>query len=742
MTLKRSSRVSDTLMGSISKNRTWAMALLALFTFLWFGVSELISLNSVKYAIMDQTLTGRLQHTAMTFLGLGSYSFPLVCGFALILGMQGFAFLYDSKKVDFYFSQPIKRRTRFAAIYLNGILHFAVIYGLGMILGLIIACAMGGFSGVLIPTMLLEFVNEFVLFLSLYSITILATLLCGNLFAGFCSVGFFWLAEIVIRVMIWALCEVFFTTWHDNANIERLMTNGITTPILNHIAGMAEGGMGGMASSANIDFKAFSEAVAAFLPEMGKNILIAIVFCALSYFAFEKRRAEYAGRSVVYPFMENVYKWVVALVAGTGFGMIVGTIMGEMESSPRLNITSFSTVFAICVGVFVVCVISEGLFAMNVKKVFRRFWHMPIIAFLCLVVFWSFDNDWFGYDSYMPNASSLSSVTMWPSYDMTGSENYRKYNEDNSNSMLYGVEGYITDNVKAADMESALQIALLGQQNIRAQKHDGAGEKGTDMLVCYDLKNGKQIYRSINVPYSVDKDLMDAIITPDDYAEAVNGYSGAVYALEKIQGKRELYANDFTGEDREIGKAEDVEEFLKYYKEDIDEKFDYSLAASSIPIANVSLTLSVDTGGHYGDVYNFYFPVYKEYAGTVKYLENKGMDLSEENFRKKIMAKAKSGTISVSGYMSVINEDDSEPSEGYVSMEYTEPDKIEAIVKNVVRGDITTQAPFMKPDLLGYDGLVVSIYIDEYYGGSIDFRLDESKAPEFLMEDLKKGYDQ
>ena len=45
---------------------------------------------------------------------------------AIITGIQGFYWIYKTRSVDFYESQPMSRKERFWQIYVNGILLYCV----------------------------------------------------------------------------------------------------------------------------------------------------------------------------------------------------------------------------------------------------------------------------------------------------------------------------------------------------------------------------------------------------------------------------------------------------------------------------------------------------------------------------------------------------------------------------------------------------------------------------------------
>ena len=57
-------------------------------------------------------------------LGFQGIVYPcLVLVLAVFIGIQGFSYLYDRKKIDMYYSVPVSAKSRFAVVYINGICY-------------------------------------------------------------------------------------------------------------------------------------------------------------------------------------------------------------------------------------------------------------------------------------------------------------------------------------------------------------------------------------------------------------------------------------------------------------------------------------------------------------------------------------------------------------------------------------------------------------------------------------------
>ncbi len=738
MTSKRSSR-ANSLQGSISKNRTWLTALLSLFAFLWFGVIELITINIV-YSNYDpsysskEVMLGQLREAVLNFVGQRSITYGLALVMAVFLGMQGFTFLYDSKKVDFYFSQPIKKMHRFMAIYLNGIIQYLCIMGAGFLLGLIVAVARGAFFATLIPSMLLEFVNLFVQFLSIYTVTIFATILSGNLFMGFCSIAFFLFAEIIIRGIMMVLESVYFRSYYEDFS---LLSFGITTPILNDVNACNVMDLDNATTSMESVITAFVAA----LPMLLINLVITAAYLALAYIVFKNRKNENAGKSVAVAPMENVYKIVTAMIGGIGMELIVNGIMGE--TSPF----AVSAMFAMFVGIFAVCVVAEGVFALNVKGIFRRAWHMPLIFVACLLIIAGFKFDIMGYDSFVPDIARVKSVTMTP-------ESYTDFRENYNTFGLFSDDENAHEGMKIKDTEAALELARIGMEYSRSTNTDIPNIPSTSVVFSYDMKNGKRINRHVSIPVTVDAALMNTILSEDGYAEGFVGLPYSRTIADELASEIQFNAEtglsgmnfnysygtvDLVEKDMSADEAKAlINEFLDSYTADVDEFFDYD----TIQDEHVVLRASI-----YGETENqnyrsLNYPVFANYKRSLAFFEKHGVTVSDEQYEQyvnEIIGSVSQIEVERSFYADDVSssggvENDGNP-DAAEGISYTRPEEIRDILLSAGRGSLygaDYDMPFA--DRTGY--MRLQLYNHDY-GYISSFAVLKDRLPQFVLDDLK-----
>ena len=130
-----------------AKRRTWLLVVsllafvLAIPTFTAMSISVISQREDL---IENMKVQEKLYDLALSlYSGDNGTIFMLVGLFAVFSGIQGFSYLYDRNKIDFYHSKPVKASTRFFSIWTNGILVWLVPYVIGMLINLVLFAVNG-----------------------------------------------------------------------------------------------------------------------------------------------------------------------------------------------------------------------------------------------------------------------------------------------------------------------------------------------------------------------------------------------------------------------------------------------------------------------------------------------------------------------------------------------------------------------------------------------------------------------
>lgn len=131
-------------------------------------------------------------------LGFQDNMFPILVGLAVIIGMQGFSYLYDRKKVDLYHSVPVDKDRRFFVVYLNGIVIYLVTTLLNILISVIMAMVQQAVNEKVMAVIGLGFVWNLLAFSAMYNTVVLAVMVTGNRLVTLCAAGVLVVYEAVI----------------------------------------------------------------------------------------------------------------------------------------------------------------------------------------------------------------------------------------------------------------------------------------------------------------------------------------------------------------------------------------------------------------------------------------------------------------------------------------------------------------------------------------------------------------
>jgi ABC-2 type transport system permease protein len=662
----------------ILRRRIWPAALAGLFYLFYFvgGVIGAVTRTRAYAEMYHYTAVqerSEMLATVSKVIGLRQPGFYFTILLAVILAVQGFSWLDSKQKIDFYESQPVSRKQRFRGIYWNSILIFAVPYLVSMLLGIIVAAGMGAMCGIMAAEAFCEFLRMLILFLGVYAISSLASMLTGNVIvacmASVVLLGYEWAFVIVLR----SYAQKFFATYYyNNAGGGPLLS-----PIYNYMILQMTQQNGKLEYSSQY----YGEMTSGFLNEIvhltvPKDLITLCIWAGVSglaYLCYVKRKNESAGSAVIFPAVRFVVKIGVALLGA----LYAGDVIISIFSASRNTTATVIVLLGIVIGAAVICCVIEIIYSFNFHAAFRGAWQIAIAAAAGVLIFVGFRNDLTGYDRYAPNPSSVESCALF-SYDYTTS-----YYFDTS-SEIKNSDDYFARYMKLTDVADVEKVALTSQkytadmQKASAEGNaDSSGTQGYQAAVLYRLKNGRMVYRSFTIPAAIDPAAMDAVTGTEEYREGyfpmyhdagfLNGTdgNGATMTYDAGYGQKTVSADDYDG-------------FKKAYAQDI-VKFCYSFAHANTEIGSVTLTRK-DLNDTYGSS-QISFPVYPGYGNTIAWLKANDLWMDTEVSQDDVQ----SVTVTNSHNDLYQNQDQADPV-GYqdlsVAVDYTDKASIAKILEN------------------------------------------------------------
>ncbi|HJA67329.1 MAG TPA: ABC transporter permease [Candidatus Mediterraneibacter cottocaccae] len=514
--------------------------------------------------------------TNYNFFGAGSRELIWISEIlGLALGFIEFFYLFQPKKLDFYYSLPVKRETVFWSRYVHGLIHFLipmaiVLTACGLYQSMIdvqFAAYAAGYTGTAVMISAL-------VFLVFYHLAVLSAAVCGHglsaaLTCLFLIVG----GGIFTGYTLTAYAEHYFHTYYRIPLLENL------TVVLDPMA--LGGALGGGSYYEKADLMRF-------FPEKG-HILAAVLWIVFSFLLFaaaqKKRKTEGSGRAFALPASERCAQWVLSFFAGAWMGSFVTELMGNggNTSGDSLN-TALAGAAAVASGAIAAAVV-HGVFGAvtgrNKGCFFRRRWQMVSSCGAAGIVAGLFLAGASVYDGYFPGEGEVSSMAV-SIYGLGMNNHYY------SSIVLEGGRMEIDDQLdqyvlsgEGKTAGTAWASSLLEKEK-QGEHRDMSGEY-TQAVVCWHMKDGSRKYRR----YPVEQEDLMAFASVYDTEE----YKEIAYPGMKLEntGEKRFSWNDGVTENVMKLSAEEKDTLVEAYREDI---LDMTMGqlTSSLPLGFVEIT--------------------------------------------------------------------------------------------------------------------------------------------------------
>ena len=514
-----------------------------------------------------------LCQAAQDALGFQDNLVVIVVGLAVIIGMQGFSYLYDRKKVDLYHSVPVNRNKRFAVIYINGIIIYLTGNLVSLMIGVIVAAVQGAVSGPVMAVIGLGFIWNLLFFLAIYHISILAVMLTGNQFVGLGVAGTLIMYELVLYYLINSMQSVFFKT-----------ASGFYVPHVPKLSVLQDyfGNTPRMKYTEDV-----KELLQQLLPYYGKWFILAVVILAAAWVCYRKRPSEAAGQAMTYPVIGQIIKVAVVIPVSLGLGMWVHN---AAYGSTALTLASM-----IGSGV-IVSAAAEVIFDFDIKSLLRHPVTSGIAVAGILFVFLIFRLDLFGYDMYLPNPDKLESIAV--NVDYYGDFWNKDFDYVQANT-------FSEKHMFIKDMEPVLALADKARG---VDKEDMKNPVAFNVL--YRLKSGRKVgrYFSVDIADPDNVKYLDRIVGSQEFK---NGTWQIVTDRESYDQVLEMsYSN---GAAKVALPTADAQALRDAYLKDM-EQYDFSMASTQRPCGQISFRFA-GWMAHGLDVY-------ESYENTITYLKS------------------------------------------------------------------------------------------------------------------------
>lgn len=609
------------LMREDLKRRLWAVALTFLTFFFSLPVAVALTLSESRN--MEESYQGML-HSARSVLGFNNgFIAVIIVLLSLILGVTSFSWLHSRKKVDFYHSLPVRREKLFFVNYLDGALILFFAYAVNLLLGLLVAMVNGIAPGDVIPAAFGASGFLFLHFVMLYSVTVLAMVLTGNILVGILGTGVLHLYFPALLLLLDALYQEFFkTSYHGGSRIAyRLLdkSSAFTLYVSNYSAFM--NGTNGRSQILRI----------------GAVILVTAAVTAVSVLLYRMRGSEAAGKAMAFKVSQHIIRIPVVILSALCGGLFFWYLHDSIGWA----------VFGLICGLLLSHCTIEIIYHFDFRKLFSSRISMAVCGLCAALVFFGFQFDLFGYDKYIPKPESLESVAVslnnmeyWVDYGSAKLDDGSYYWDYESPS------DYLFARMRITDTDTVLALVSDAVSQVeREKRHDNEwnseyGNRYISFSVKYNLKNGREVYRSYSVYGNKEYDLVKKIYDSRDYRMAA--YPVMEQTAEntgKIRVKQSSWTREVT-RGGGSGETDYVDLMLSTYQEEM-AALTSAVMERENPIAQIQFMTNDQVMAEklkdqdtYAWRYNSgidrgYYPVYPSFRKTIGLLKECGIELND-----------------------------------------------------------------------------------------------------------------
>ena len=602
------------------KRRAW-LILVSVLLFV-ISIPTYVAMNISLISAREELIRAARVNTALYEFANNLYSgnsglFLFTVVFAIICGIQGFSYLYDRSKVDFYHSKPVKTTTRFFTIWTNGIMIFLVPFLIGTLINLVFFAANGILDVKLFSNAWIFVLMSFGLYLCIYHLAILALMMTGKIGVTIMGIGVFLFYEVCIRMLFAGYSDYFFRFFYINDESNWVM------PLLSPFTYLSY-----------YDLEKWSGAFTFFC-----LLLFAAAVLFLALWCYKKRPAERAGSAMAFPVVQPLIKIGIAVPVMLFAGIVTSNIM-EYRPVDGTGNPGFP-IFIGILALLITCGLIQVIFEADIKGIFHKKIHI-VISFViaaCIALIFRFDLP--GYDTRMPSADKIEYATLTTE---SGQRYYRSYLDEDMKwiSKQEYVDKYMKltgETAKAVRDLAAHSEALFLEQPNKNQFYETYKDTGY-IVVSFRLKNGNMFTRQI--PVALREKEVAAYIEMIETSEEFIRYNEPAMSEELLSavesGNWQIEASWGNNILNEALSRKQAIQLLKCYREDLLIN-NYAARSSEMPAGNFRLSLKTGVS-YYG---NLEFMVYPSFTNCIQYLKENGFEteayISAENVEKIVVTR-------------------------------------------------------------------------------------------------------
>ena len=450
------------------KGQIWIPFLLAFGFFMAFPVASLLQISSW----MDLAYTpgqiailySNLWKDGMVCTGM----IVMLCA-AFLNGVNGFWYLYSSRKVDFYHSLPQKRSSMFVKKVAMAFGYTIVPYFIMVFAAMCVGIAFGQFSFSIVKMAAAMTAVHILVYFMMYFGTVLVIVMTGNVFMGVLSLAGINLFAPVLGNAL----NLYQSQFYQNS-----LVNDFYQGWLSWISPAC----------------AAVKIVSACIGEIQIKVLLIycvflILLAAAAFAAYVCRPSEAAGKALVYGWSEIVIGYMMTVLSGLCIGIIF--YMSNYGSGRQ-----FWWIFGILTGTILMHGAIQVICRMDFRKFFSRIYWLGGALLTVAVISCVYKWDLTGFDRYVPPYEKLEDICII--FDGSTGDNMMSVLEKNEDG-TYSV--YSRTGTRQAlehfsvGLTGGIYESLVQASGNKKPAKDSMDYYNYNVNVRYAEKSGKEIFR-------------------------------------------------------------------------------------------------------------------------------------------------------------------------------------------------------------------------------------------------------
>lgn len=353
--------------------------------------------------LVDQDWQAALTSVSVLLGGGNPFVKIMFIVMAVVCGIAMFAYLHARQKVDFYHSLPISRTKLFVNNYLTGVIFAVSTYVVVLAIALACTFAMGFGAAVDWSAIGGAVVSQLIVFLLLYALTVLTTVVCGNTVISLLLLAWVMFSPTLVYMLYSGLCSKFYQSY-TMVN-EEIAFRLVPLVQFFELNGLQYGGA---------VLRPISMEQNSALGLLLVYLAVAVAITVLSWYLFRIRKSERTGVALAFMPVKLPVKVYMCLIMGVAFGLGFGMIAGD-----------FWFWVGLVLGAVLFHWIVEMIYAFDFHAIFARPVHLAAILVVLFAGVLCMKFDVTGYDSWLPDRNSIQAVSLNGSAEekLTGTDN-------------------------------------------------------------------------------------------------------------------------------------------------------------------------------------------------------------------------------------------------------------------------------------------------------------------------------